>query len=263
MGLSPNPPGVRIFPPEAQFMGPQDCDVPRTRTPKSIKRRVRVRAGLKLFWSSFFSPLFSGRAVFGYLASIVGLFLVIFFFDERVATDSASKIAVGIVSAVVASAIWAIALAISTPYRLRKQESSVGAWSGDRFVYKEPKLILTKEWKSGDNGNYPLFPCPDAYPDSLIDYRIEIDGPSERMNCIIVGAYYIHPIVGTLQSARFDARGRVRLRKDRQLGLACYSRPDTLPAIVRVYMLAWEIDPTTQLDYTDLSTQTRIVLRPS
>jgi hypothetical protein len=263
MGLSPNPPGVRIFPPEAQFMGPQDSDLPRKRTPSSIKRRVRVRAGLKIFWSSFFSPLFSGRAVFGYLASIVGLFFIILFLDERAANDSASKMAVGIVSAVVASTIWAIALAFSIPHRLRKAEAAIGAWSGDRFVYNAPKLILTREWSPTDNGNFPLFHCPDAYPDSLIDYKIEIDGPSDRMNCIVVGAYYINPIAGTLQTARFDLRGRVRLRKDRQLGLACYSRPDTLPAIVRVYMLAWEIDRSTQLVYTDLRTETRVVLRPS
>lgn len=215
-----------------------------------------------MFRSLFFSPLFSGRAMFGYLASIVGLFFIIVYLDDKTASDSVSKIAVGFVSTVVASVIWAIVLIISIPFKVRKEMTSVGKWSGDRFVYKEPKRIFTKEWNPADNGIYPLFSCPDAYPDSVVDYRIEIDGPAERVNCILVGAYYIHPIADALQVARFDLRGRVRLRKDRQLGLACFSKPDTLPAIIRVYMLAWEIDPTTRLDYTELRTQTRLVLRP-
>jgi hypothetical protein len=200
--------------------------------------------------------------MFGYLASIIGLFFIIAYLDDKTASDSVSKIAVGFVSTVVASVIWAIVLVISVPFKVRKETTSVGQWSGDRFVYKEPKRIFTREWNPADNGIYPLFRCPDAYPDSVIDYRIEIDGPTERVNCILVGAYYIHPIPDTLQVARFDLRGRVRLRKDRQLALACFSKPDTLPAIIRVYMLAWEIDPTTRLDYTELRTQTRLVLRP-
>jgi hypothetical protein len=145
---------------------------------------------------------------------------------------------------------------------MRKEEETAGEWVGDRFVYREPRLVFTKVWSPAENGTYPLFSVREAYAGALLDYRIEIDGPTERLNCVVVGAYYFSPVEPVLTTVKFDLRGRVRLRKDGQLGLACHSLPDTLSAIVRVYLLAWETDPNTQLDYTDLRSQTRFVLRP-
>jgi hypothetical protein len=254
--------GTPIFPSEAQAMGPLDKDVPTPRTTAFVKRRIRLRAGLRLYRDSLISPLFSGRAIFGYLTSIIGLFLLFGFLDETALSTRLSQTAVAFVSVIAATAIWAVGLAVAIPFRVRKAESKNGSWNGNRFVYREPQLAQTKEWTPADNGNYPLFAFRDAYPGALIDYKIEVDGPVERLNCIVVGAYYFRPIEKMLQHVRFDLRGRVRLRKDRQLVLACHSRPDTLPAIVRVYVLAWEMDQDTLLDYTDIRTQTRFVLRP-
>jgi len=46
------------------------------------------------------------------------------------------------------------------------------------------------------------------------------------------------------------------------VGLHCFSLPDTVPALVRVYVLAFENDPTKLMDYTDQRTQTRFVVAP-
>jgi len=254
--------GVRIFPPDIQFMGPFDEDMPDTLGPAEIRSRVRRRMGWRLYRESLLSPLLNAKAVFGYLASVIGLFLLFSFLGEKAATDRVSQVVVGVIASAAALVMWALVLALTIPSKVRKEEKALGEWVGNRFVYREPRLALTKEWSPKDNGAYPLFPFGDAYPGVLLDYRIDIDGPANRLNCCVVGAYFFSPIDPVLESARFDLRGRVRLRKDGQLGLACYAMPDTLPAIIRVYILAWEIDPTLQLDYTDLRTETRIVLRP-
>lgn len=251
-----------IFPPDAQAMGPLDKDVPAPRTAASVKRRIRLRAGLRLYWDSLISPLFGGKAVFGFLTSIIGLFLLFGFLDETALNTRLSQTAVAFVSVVASAVIWTAGLVVAIPFRVRKAERKKGSWNGNRFVYREPQLAFTKEWTPANNEDYPLFAFRDAYPGALVDYKIEVDGPVERLNCIVVGAYYFRPIEKMLQHVRFDLRGRVRLRKDRQLVLACRSRPETLPAIVRVYVLAWEMDQGTLLDYTDTRTQTRFVLRP-
>lgn len=254
--------GVQIFPASTQFMGPLDKDVPEDLPPAEVKQRVQRRIAWALYRRSLLSPFFNAKAVLSYLTSIIGLFFLFSLLGEKAATDRVSQVAVGIISAVAASTVWAVVLAIANPSRVRKEQKTVGEWIGNRFVYREPRLVFTKEWSPKDNGVYPLFEFGEAYPGALLDYRIDIDGPADRLNCVVLGAYYFSPVEPVLTSVKFDLRGRVRLRKDNQLGLACHALPDTLPAIVRVYILAWEIDPNTQLDYTDLRSQTRFVLRP-
>ena len=122
--------------------------------------------------------------------------------------------------------------------------------------------MLTTEWTPADNDGYRQIIVPDIEADALVDYRIEVDGPGSRMHCIVVGAYYFAPIADIVKSTRFELNGRVRLRKDHSIALFCYSMLETIPAIVRVYILAWEVNHDLLLDYTDLDGHSRVVLAP-
>jgi hypothetical protein len=256
------PKAMRLFPPDAQFMGPKEEDIPKPKSGAWVKRRTRRRAALRLYFGSLVSPMFSARAIFGYLVSIIGLLFLFGILEDAALNSRVSQTVIGIIAFISASLIWAILLAIGTPYRVRRAEKLKGTWAGERFVYREPLLVFTTEWLPTDNGNYPYFDFNDAYPGALLDYKIEVDGPTERINCIVVGAYFFRPVERVLQLARFALHGSVRLQKDRKLALACHSLPETVQAIVRVYILAWEMNETVQLDYTDVRTQTRFVLRP-
>ena len=88
----------------------------------------------------------------------------------------------------------------------------------------------------------------------LIDCRIDIDGPTEPINGIVLGAYFFRPLDDVLRTAKFDRRGRALVKKNGSVGLHCHSLADTLPVLVRVYVLAFEDDPTILMDYTDQRT---------
>jgi hypothetical protein len=166
-----------------------------------------------------------------------------------------------VLSTIAALPIWALINLVVAPIKALNAEKSSGTWQGARFLYREPQLVLTCEWEPKDNGKFVPIPLK-IDGGLLVDYRIEVDGPVERINCIVLGAYYFRPVEDVLRTARFDLRGRAVVKKDGSVGLHCYSRPDTLPALVRVYVLAFENDPMNLMDYTEQRTQTRFVVAP-
>lgn len=177
-------------------------------------------------------------------------------------TEQATTLVISVVSFLGALVLWAIIWAVATPFRFLKAERAIGRWTGTRFLYNEPLLLGTVEWSAANNNDAFAMGVPNVPPGALIDYKIEVDGPVDRINCLVVGAYYFYPPDELMKTARWDIRGRVVLRKDGKLGLVCHSRPNTLPAIIRVFSLAWEIAPEILLDYTDLNTGSRFTLGP-
>jgi hypothetical protein len=162
-------------------------------------------------------------------------------------------------------ALWVLVQAVAVPFRALAAESKQGRWQGSRFIYDEPQrlvTVVTVERSPSDNDTTYPFRVPNVPPGALLDYKIEIDGPNSRMNCIIFGAYFFRPLEEIMKTARWDPRGRVTLRKDRMLGLRSYSQPNTLAGIVRVSLLAWEIDPSILMDYTDLNKHLRFAVGP-
>ena len=97
---------------------------------------------------------------------------------------------------------------------------------------------------------------------AVVDYKIEIDGPVDRVSSIVCGAYYVYPLSEMLQSSRYALRGKVVVRKDGTLRLKCHSLPGTVPVLIRVYALSWAVDPSLLLEFTDQSKGVRIVVGP-
>jgi hypothetical protein len=262
MARQPQPKGVKIFISGLQAMGPPASDVPRERDPSFAKLRFRLRLGRRLFWTTFISPIFNAGALFKFIVQGLGFVAALFLLGPKKLTELSNGAAVSLTAFATAMSCWAFIHAIATPFRVLKAERSIGNWQGARFVYAVPQRVLTAQWTPAENENVKMFVVPDVEPGALVDYKIEIDGPTDRLNCVVLGAYYFHPASEMLSTGRFALHGRVRLRKDGSLGLYCFSKPDTLPAIVRVYILAWEIDNNVWVDYTDLKTNTRVVLAP-
>ncbi len=60
-------------------------------------------------------------------------------------------------------------------------------------MYKQPQLVLTHEWRPNDNGKAVAIPLQ-IDGGLVIDYKIEIDGPVGRINCVVLGASFFRPL---------------------------------------------------------------------
>jgi hypothetical protein len=253
--------GVQILPTGTQFMGPVDKDTPPKHSLSATKWRARIKPVWGIFVRGLFSPVVNAGAFFGLLTIPFSLFVISAFLGDKGLTSRIDNMGATMLSTIAALPIWAVINLLIAPFKAYAKEMELGSWNGARFVYREAQLVLTREWRPADNGMFMPVPVPvDA--GLLVDYRIDVDGPTERINCVVLGAYFFRPLDDILRSVRFDRRGRAVVKKDGTVGLHCYSLPDSLPALIRVYVLAFENDPGILMDYTDLRTQTRMVLAP-
>ena len=252
--------GVLLIPSGVQFLGPPKP--PRIRSPRSAKCRCNLALYWRVFWEGFSSPIFNGQAAFQFVVSAVGAVALFVLVGRKMLTDTANTTAAAIAAFAVAMVVWALIQAVATPFRAKTVERQQGRWIGNRFIYNEPKHVFTTEWTPAKNGQHETFEVPDAAPFAVVDYRIEIDGPADHLRCMVVGSYYFSPLKDILTLWEPALHGRVMLKKRRKLDLHCYAHPQTLPAIIRVYILAWEIDRDFLMDYTDQRTATRFELKP-
>ena len=257
--MKANPPGVQIFPSDTQFMGPLDKDIPTRRSTERIKLRSRLRAMWSFFVRGLYAPIFNANAFFGLITIPFSIFFLSAFLGEKGVISRLDTLGATVLSTVAALPIWALVNVVWAYAKTISAERAAGTWQGPRFIFREPQLILTYEWRVTDNQGF--VPIQLAIDDGLlIDYRIDIDGAESRTNCLVMGAYFFRPIEAVLRIARFDRRGRAVVKKDRTVGLHCYLLPDTLPTQLRVYMLAFENNHQTLMDYTETRTETRIVV---
>lgn len=254
--------GIKIFPSGLQAMGPPDNEIPLKLSPLQAKFAFRLVLGARSFWSGLISPVFNPSAFFGFIVQGIGVAVLYFLLGPSKLLEITTSTVAGLIAFSAAMACWAVIQVIMTPFKVMRIEKSLGTWAGNRFIYHQPRHVLTKQWAPEDNETVFAFIVPGVVPDALVDYKIEIDGPADRLNCMIIGAYYFRPIAEALTLGRFGLHGRVRLRKDRQLVLSCFSTPNSVPAIIRVYVISWEIDHSVLLNYTDLRSDTRVVLGP-
>jgi hypothetical protein len=253
--------GVSIFPPNMQFMGPNESDVPPRRSGVATKWRARRKPLWGIFVRGIFSPIVNAGAFFGLVTIPFLLFFLSAFLGEKGLTTRIDTLGATTLATIGALPLWALINLVMAPIAALRAEKNSGSWQGFRFIYREPQLVLTTEWRPSDNGNFVSIPLK-IDGGLLIDYRIEVDGPQDRINSLVLGAYFFRPLEDVLRTTRFNLRGRAVVKKDGSVGLHCYSLPDTLPALVRIYALAFENDPTIHMDYTDERTQTRFVLAP-
>lgn len=145
-----------------------------------------------------------------------------------------------------AGAAWFIVLIVRlvlAPFRIWKN----GVWRDDVFVFNEPVRAYTTIWRPADNGRIIEFKCTEVPPNSLVQYRLHIDGPRERLWGTLNPS-------GTpwfdLSRTRLGGSGKVRTDSKQRFYLECYSMPATDDAIVHVMFLGWQI--------TELLTQPRV-----
>ncbi|HKA77112.1 MAG TPA: hypothetical protein VKD19_08405 [Pseudolabrys sp.] len=262
MARHPRQKAVPVFPSGRQALGPLPKDMAKKSNPSTAKLRFRTRLCFHLFWNGFISPIFNAAALFQFIAQAIGFWALFILFGPKKLTEMTTGAAAAFAGFAGAMVCWTAIQAFLAPMRIQKEEKSIGTWQGNRFVFNEARRVFTTEWSPADNGTYQTIVIPDVESDALVDYRIDIDGPASRLNCLILGAYYFSPVQEIVRSTRFAPSGRVRLKKDHSVTLHCFSKPDTVPAIVRVYILAWEVDHKILLDYTDLSGDSRVVLAP-
>lgn len=217
---------------------------------KSAKRFVRRR----LFWEQarrdLKHPLSTG-SIFSYLAVLVGYFVHVLLGDENyISTKVYEYWAYLLYTGPIAACLWALFVTISSICRISKLEKELGAWVENRFVFTRPQQVLTIEWRP----SYVVckFLAPNICPGALIDYRIEIEGYSDRINSFVSGEYYLSPVLNVLNSVRFENRGKARLKNDGSLDLVALLAAESLPVILRVSILGWEWEPSVLFDYTDL-----------
>lgn len=181
---------VLAFPPGLQFMQPPPDEIPKQRSLDSIRRRLRLRSFLRILRMNLLSPFFSARATFGYIVAILSALLALVFLDDKDWNGRSNTLVLGAVSFALATAFWILASIVRAPFMARAEERKLGNWEGSRFVFAQPQHVYTKGWKPEDNGKIPLFFARGLYPDVLVDYKIEIEGPAQRLNCCVLGAYY-------------------------------------------------------------------------
>jgi hypothetical protein len=260
MGKNPGEKGILVFPSGLQSGRVRGdwCELPSVRI---AKIKSRARAWGRLWLEGLWSPLISANALFAALTAPLALFFGYLLMGPKKMIDKSEMLTIGALAAIAALPIWAAIHAfIIAPARVIASERLLGTWHGDRFIYHKPVQVFTTQWSPSDNGRPKEFKISDVEPGAVVDYKIEIDGPANRLNCIVLGAYMFSPLDGILPLARFALEGRVKLGKGRRLTLLCHSLPNTVPAIVRVSILGWAVDPTTCVDYTDTRTQARIVI---
>jgi len=253
--------GVLLFPKDVQICGPKKQ--PRIGKPHRAKLRSRAALYWRVFWEGFASPIFNSQAVFQFIATMLGLFVLFALVGRKMMPDTATTTVAAAIAFAAAMAVWALIQAIAMPFRARAAEATEGRWVSGRFVYNDARRVFTTEWNPSKNGHHETFVVPsDIQQYAVVDYKIEIDGPADRLRCLIIGSYYFSPMHDVLSLWEPAMHGRVVLKKGRKLDLYCLSQPDTIRAIVRVSILAWEIDQNLGMEYTDQRTQTRIVMQP-
>ena len=146
-------------------------------------------------------------------------------------------------------------------YRVWRSKSKVGQWTKAKFLFNEPQLAFTTEWQPKDNEGCRVFAFPDAEPGSLVNCKLEFEGPSQRIWGTVLGKYRNSPEAAFVAHAPLANHGKAVIGIDRKLELRCYSMPGTVPAIVRVYVLDWELFTDTWMEFESTNTATRCVVR--
>jgi hypothetical protein len=260
MNTSHKPKGVLLFP--VKFQLRQDKELPPVRTFAATKRHWRAREIWRAWLRSLWAPFVSGGALFRYLSVLISLVAIYRLLGEQAMIERSLGMLNSVWPALLSLPVWAIGCALYSPFSAVAAERKKGGWDGERLIYFEPKLLVTTEFKESDNGKEAEFEVDDIPAGTVVDYKIEIDGPVDRVNSIVCGAYYVYPLSEMLQTSRYALRGKVVVRKDRTLRLKCHSLPGTVPVLIRVYALSWAVDPGRLIEFTDESKGVRIVVGP-
>jgi hypothetical protein len=154
----------------------------------------------------------------------------------------------------------AFAACIAT-YKVWRSQSEAGQWTRAKFLFNERQFAFTAEWKPEDNGSCKTFSFRAAEPGSLINYKLEFEGPEGRIWGAVLGNYRLSPEDAFVAHAPLANCGKAVIGCDGKLELKCYSMPGSVPAIVRVYVLDWKLFADEWMEFVNTNAATRCVMR--
>jgi hypothetical protein len=162
-------------------------------------------------------------------------------------------------------ALWAVGIYLAftasvAAYKVWRNQSKVGQWARAKFLFNEPQLAFTTEWQPKDNGTCRVFAFRAAEPGSLVSYKLEFEGPCQRIWGAVLGKYRNSPEDAFVAHAPLANHGKAVIGFDKKLELRCHSMPGTVPSIVRVYVLDWELFADTWMEFESTNTATRCVV---
>jgi hypothetical protein len=147
-------------------------------------------------------------------------------------------------------AVYVLVSALISIYLVRAEETKEGGWFGRQFVLHAPVHVFTATWTPDDNGSEKKFKVPMVEPNSVVRYRVDVDGGGDRVEvCISLNSNFLPwdlPLLvggpGGGHRARYLGRtGSAKTNKSRELSLFVLSLPDTVPSVIRVFVLSFEV----------------------
>lgn len=124
-------------------------------------------------------------------------------------------------------------------FRVRKKERELGEWFGPRFVYHEPRRLITALVDEQNNHKPLRFSIDDAEHGALVSYVIETDRTDTRVKAELAWPGGQRPMdFGVPMNL---PRGSFRLPKSREMSLLTNVEPESTLSTVRVFMTNWEV----------------------
>lgn len=127
----------------------------------------------------------------------------------------------------------------SSVFRVREEEKKMGEWFGSRFIYHEPKRLLTKLVDEKDNGIPFAFSVDDVENSALVSYAIDVDRKDNRVKAELAWGNGKRPMeTGIPMDIR---KFTCRLPSSRKMSLLTHSTPESTVTTVRVFITGWEV----------------------
>jgi hypothetical protein len=126
-------------------------------------------------------------------------------------------------------------------FRVRKNEKELGEWYGSRFVYHEPRRLLTVMVDENDNDKHWSFGVEDAEGGSLVSYFIETDRTDNRAKVELAWPGGQRMISLGNRGPMNLPKGSFRLPESRRMSLLTHIEPQSTATTVRVFMTGWEV----------------------
>lgn len=228
-----------------------------------IKVRRLFRAWLPLCAQQVLSPIIGRDQWLQLCLLIIGLWLYFTATEPVKVPEIISNLVVGAKAVSVAIPIYLVLSAITAFVTALREEKKRGKWLQAKYIYNEPRHAFTMVWCPVDNGKTLKFKFEDAEANSLVQYELQFSGlGDDRIWGMLTGTICMSDAPAFVKHAALEPIGKAAVGQSKELYLTCYSKPESLPAIVRVYILGWELFTNDGLDLTQKGIVRMVVTKP-
>lgn len=206
---------------------------------KGVRARRYFRLWIRDAISETAAPLSDTSARLNYIGFLVVLFLIFpqWTLEEKATWFEASIN--GLIVIIYSIPLFFLANLLFSIFRVKKNEDNLGKWFGNRFIYHEPRRLLTVLVDEYDNEKPSIFPIHDAESGSLVSYVIYTDRTDNRAKVEIAWPKG-HRALDFGQPMNLP-KGSFRLPTERKMSLITNVEPNSTVTTVRVFMTGWEL----------------------